>query len=288
MNRRFVCALILSLLLLAGCTEIRLTPKSASEPPLSIAPPTAVDPAVGTNANTSEIKKPPLNTSWQIQYTGILNLDLDVRIFNLDLFETERESIDELHERGTFVMCYFSGGSYEEWRPDAMEFPQDVLGKELSGWPGERWLDIRNIDLLAPIMISRLDLAKEKGCDGVDPDNVNGFVNDTGFSLSHEDQLKYNRFLAEAAHTRWLSIGLKNDYEQAAVLEPYFDWALSEQCFYYAECELLLPFIKAGKPVFNIEYELNVDEFCGESAGMGINSIRKNLELDEVLETCDP
>lgn len=228
----------------------------------------------------------PPNGAWQIQYAGDIDTGLNVVIYNLDLFDTEPAAITKLHARGIFVMCYFSAGSFEDWRPDSDQFPAEILGNDYRGWPGEKWLDIRKIDLLAPLMAARLDLAAEKGCDGVDPDNINGFANDTGFPLTHQDQLQYNIWLAESAHSRGLSIGLKNDVEQIPDLLPYFDWQLQEECFQYNECELLLPFIKAGKPVFNIEYTLPANEFCTRSNELGINSIRKNLSLDAYIETC--
>jgi hypothetical protein len=229
---------------------------------------------------------PPLEASWHIQYTGEIDTSLDMDIYNLDLFDTPPESIEALRARGVRVMCYFSAGSYEDWRPDAGEFPAGVLGKALEGWPGEKWLDIRQIGLLAPIMEARLDLARDKGCDGVDPDNVNGYTNDSGFPLTGADQIAYNIFLADAAHQRGLGIGLKNDLEQVAELLPYFDWQVNEQCFLYDECGLLLPFIAAGKPVFNIEYELTTAEFCAQANAYNFNSIRKNLALDEYAEAC--
>jgi hypothetical protein len=209
-----------------------------------------------------------------------------VDVYNLDLFDTDSADIAQLHERGIFVMCYFSAGSFEDWRPDINDFPSEILGKDYEGWAGEKWLDIRKIDLLAPIMLARLDLAAQKKCDGVDPDNVHGFINDTGFPLTYEDQLQYNIWLAKAAHTRGLLIGLKNDIEQIPDLLPYFDWELNEECFQYDECESLLPFIKAGKPVFNVEYTLAPEDFCPQANEMGFNSIRKNLILDAFIEAC--
>ncbi len=136
----------------------------------------------------------PLQARWQIQYTGVLQTNLDVEVFNLDLFETPTQTIAALHKRNIFVMCYLSAGSYEDWRPDAHAFPYEVLGNALEEWPGEQWLDIRRLDILQPIMEARLDLAVQKGCDGVDPDNVNGYTNPTGFPLSAEDQKRYNLF----------------------------------------------------------------------------------------------
>jgi hypothetical protein len=224
--------------------------------------------------------------TWQIQYTGELDLEVDVDVFNLDLFETLPATIEALHWKGVYVICYFSAGSWEDWRPDAEAFPGDVLGQNLEGWPGERWLDISRLELLTPIVEGRLDLAVEKGCDGVDPDNVDGYQNETGFALQAQDQLAYNIFLSEAAHRRGLAIGLKNDLDQIPDLLPYFDWVLNEECFSYGECAQLVPFRESGKPVFIIEYALQPEAFCPEANRAGFNAIRKNLELDAYGVDC--
>lgn len=115
----------------------------------------------------------------------------------------------------------------------------------------ERWLDIRRIDILGPIMRARMDMAKKKGCDGVEPDNVDAYTPDNkggGFKLTYKDQIKYNTWLAQEAHKRDLSIGLKNDLDQIADLVTHFDWALNEECWQYDECDALLPFIKGIIP----------------------------------------
>jgi hypothetical protein len=228
----------------------------------------------------------PQAFSWQIQYAGDIDLDLDVEVYNLDLFEISSAMIEDLHQRGVFVQCYVSAGSFEDWRPDAPDFPAEILGNDLDGWPGEKWLDVRRLDLLQPIMEGRFDLAVEKGCDGVDPDNLNGYDNETGFPIKASDQLAYNIFLSQAAHSRGLSIGLKNDLNQVAELEPYFDWIINEECFYYQECSLLSPFIEAGKPVFVIEYELEPGEFCPQANQLGFNALVKNWELDSYRVDC--
>jgi len=196
---------------------------------------------------------PDIETRWQWQLQGELNTVYDVDLYDIDLFDTDQETIEEIQASGRHVICYFSAGSYESWRPDANRFPQKVLGSELDGWEGERWLDIGS-EALKEIMQSRLDLAVEKGCDGVEPDNVDGYTNDTGFALDAEMQLAYNRFLSGEAHSRGLSIGLKNDLDQVEVLEPFFDFAVNEQCHEYEECDFLYPFIRHGKPVLNAEY----------------------------------
>ena len=135
-------------------------------------------------------------------------------------------------------------------------------------------------------MEKRLDMAIAKGCDGVDPDNVNGFENDTGFPLTYEDQIAFNTVLANAAHERGLLIGLKNDLNQIQDLLSYFDWIINEECFSFDECELLLPFVQAGKPVFVIEYDLSPQEFCERANQMNFNALQKNWELDVYRSTC--
>jgi len=266
-------------------TAVPETNVSASGTPAETAPFPAPATTIPAGTSSPTYRTPP-NGSWHIQYTGDINTDLDVEIYNLDLFDTDPAVIMGLHARGIFVMCYFSAGSFENWRSDANDFPPAVLGLGLEGWEGEQWLDIRRVDLLAPIMEDRLDLAAEKGCDGVDPDNINGYTNDTGFPLTYEDQVRFNIWLAESAHARGLSIGLKNDLEQIPDLLAYFDWQLNEECFQYDECDLLLPFIEAGKPVYQIEYELSNDEFCERAIQLGFQSVRKNRELDEFADPC--
>ena len=112
------------------------------------------------------------------------------------------------------MICYISVGSHENWRTDADQFPEEVLGKKYEGWSGERWLDIRRIDLLAPIMLARLDDCAAKGFDAVEPDNMQIWDNDTGFPLTYDDQLRYALWLADEAHKRGLAIGQKNAPDQ--------------------------------------------------------------------------
>lgn len=231
--------------------------------------------------------KPSLSATWQWQLTGELNINYNVDIYDIDLFDTPVEVIKEIQGKNKKVICYFSAGSYEEWRNDSSIFASDILGNNLDGWIGEKWLDIRS-NKVFEIMNSRLELAKNKGCDGVEPDNVDGYANDTGFSLTYTDQLIYNKKLANRAHELGLSIGLKNDLEQIQDLEEYFDFALNEQCNEYLECELLLPFISNKKPVFNAEYSdvyindtVKYNDMCNKSNSIKINTLLLPMNLDD-------
>ena len=232
------------------------------------------------------IWRPAPGTTWQWQLTTPVDQSVEAQMYDIDLFNNDASVVSALHAKGRKVVCYFSAGSYEPGRPDSGEFPADVLGSALEGWPDERWLDVRRLDVLGPIMERRMDLCKAKGFDGVEPDNVDGYSNSSGFPLTAADQLAYNRFLAAAAHARGLSIALKNDLDQVAQLEPDFDFAINEQCFEYGECAMLQPFIAAGKAVFNAEYTMDTSSFCAQAKAQGISAIRKNLDLDATRQAC--
>ncbi|RMD67842.1 MAG: endo alpha-1,4 polygalactosaminidase [Gammaproteobacteria bacterium] len=230
---------------------------------------------------------PGVNDHWQVQYTGPIDINVPVSVMDIDLFETSPELIAELHRQGKRVVCYFSAGSFEDWRPDADAFPPEVIGLPLEGWAGEWWLDIRRIDVLAPIMAGRMDLAVSKGCDGVDPDNVDGYVNPTGFELSAADQIRYNHLLATMAHERGLAVDLKNALGLFEDLEPYFDWVLNEECFAYGECQRLKVFSRLGKAVWGISYvERRAEgpakalQICPQANRHGFAWLIKTLELD--------
>lgn len=196
---------------------------------------------------------PKVGDTWQWQLKGVVNESYAAAVYDVDLFDTPQATIDALQAAGRRVVCYFSAGSSEDWRSDFTRFDSADLGNPLDQWPGERWLDTRSPNVRA-IMLDRLDLAASKRCDGVEPDNMDGYSNAPGFALSAATQLDYNRFIANQARARGLAVGLKNDIDQLAALEPYFDFAVNEQCHQYAECGHYAVFTAKGKPVFNAEY----------------------------------
>ena len=249
------------------------------------AAPASADPPPPVACTGSPCWRPPARTSWQIQLQGKLKTSVAATLYDVDLFDTSTATVAALHAAGRKVACYFSAGSFEDWRPDVAKFPAAVKGGG-NGWPGERWLDIRRLDILMPIMEARLNLCKAKGFDTADPDNVDGYTNVTGFPLTGADQLAYNAAIANAAHARGLTVALKNDLNQTGQLVSYFDWALNEQCFKYQECQLLAPFTAAGKAVMNIEYNLSPKKFCPTANAWNFNSLKKPMNLKAGRKPC--
>lgn len=228
---------------------------------------------------------PALRTSWQWQLQGAVDTSVDVEMYDIDGFEVPKATITQLHADGRHVVCYISAGSWEAFRPDADEFPDSVLGRS-NGWPGEKWLDVRKLGMLGPIMEARLDMCEDKGFDAVEFDNVDGYQNRTGFPLSGADQLKFNVFLANQAHARGLSAVLKNDLGQIRALLPYYDFALNEQCHQYHECGRLDPFVDAEKAVFGVEYKLAKPDFCPQANAHDFNFLKKKLSLKVWRSPC--
>jgi len=239
------------------------------------------------DATPGSIWHPAPGTTWQWQLTQTIDTTVDAAMYDIDLFEAPQAKIDTLHGAGRKVICYFSAGSFEDYRPDASSIPANARGNELVGWPGELWLDTREATVRA-VMRARLDLAVTKHCDGVEPDNVDAYANDSGFPLNATTQLDYNRFLADEAHARGLSVGLKNDLDQVGDLLASFDWALNEECYQYSECSVLSPFITAGKAVFHVEYgdASLANTVCPTTTALQFSTLIKDLDLTAFRVTC--
>jgi hypothetical protein len=247
------------------------------------------------NPETGRITRSPVpvrpGVSWQIQLEDTLDRSPEVEVWDIDLFDTSIREVATL-ATSSVVICYFSAGSWEDFRPDAHAFPEVARGENLEGFPDERWLDIRHPEVRSALT-ARLDLAVSKGCDAVDPDNINGYLADTGFDLTSEDQLEFNRWLASEAHLRGLAIGLKNDLDQVTELFDVFDFAVNESCLRWDECDLLRPFIENGKAVLHIEYQdegQTLDSVCQAPARAGFSTLikRSTAQVDAYREACSP
>lgn len=241
-------------------------------------------------AAADEIWRPSPDSRFDWQLTEPFALDRATDVLDLDLFDAKAEDISALKARGVRLVCYINVGAWEEWRADGADFPPHVLGRAYEGWSGERWLDIRAIDALAPVLTARFDLCRAKGFDAVEPDNIDGYENDTGFVINRADQLRFNIWLAHLAHDRGLSIALKNAPELLPELAPVYDWALTEDCFAQRWCGSLKPLINAGKAVFAVEYsDQNIDwsAACARAKSLGLRTILKSRDLNAWLTRCE-
>lgn len=244
--------------------------------------------------------QPPPGTTWQWQLVGAVDPDaLAVEMVDLDLFDARPGQvndgvIDRLHANGIVAICYVDTGAWESYRPDAGRFPRSVIGRKTYAsngdpWVGERWLDIRrrSWSKFAYLMWRRLDLAVRLGCDGVEPDQNNPWGNAPGFPITKADQEAWYLKVAKEAHRRGLSVGMKNGVETVnARTVAAFDWALNEECFQYVECGRMMPFVRAGKAVFQTEYVGDPAAFCPKALARSFSTLKKHLGLGAWRVAC--
>lgn len=253
----------LLLLLACGTQSPKLLATLAAEPPRAL---------------------PPVQATWSYNIGGSDALNAGAtpsgQVVSLDLYGVREATLRRLRRAGKYVVCYYSAGTSERYRTDApsrrLLDPALNLGEVRRGaddvWAGERWLDLRGFSpsgggraaTMRRVMEARLDLARQKGCHAVEPDNVDAWDNlvnqhapagTPAHAISAADQLAYNRWTAAAAHARGLAVLLKNDLAQIPELVTAYDGALNEECFDFAgDCERLVPFRDAGKAIYVVLY----------------------------------
>jgi Glycoside-hydrolase family GH114 len=200
-------------------------------------------------------------------------------------------AVAAIHANGAKAICYIDAGGAESFRPD---FPQYqtfndncggcLFGKPIGGFRNEFWLNINN-DMGQRTFIlgrisARLDRCKALGFDGVEMDVVDAWSNRTGLTITPDTQLLFNTALANLAHSKGLTVALKNDVEQVPDLAPYFDYAINEQCQQYNECgNYTTSFASANKAVFQVEYKLKTSNFCPPANAANRNAIQKTFDL---------
>ncbi|HWE11565.1 MAG TPA: endo alpha-1,4 polygalactosaminidase [Solirubrobacteraceae bacterium] len=171
---------------------------------------------------------PPARLTWYWQLQGSVRTE-PVAVTDRDGLDNSAATVAALHRRHQHVICYIDVGTWENWRSDAGRFPRSVLGSN-NGWPGERWLDVRQLSAPAPIMRARFATCARKHFDAVEPDNMDGFENGTGFPITRGQQLAYDDWVARTVHGMGMAVFEKNLPELAGQLQPHFDGVLEEQC----------------------------------------------------------
>lgn len=155
-----------------------------------------------------------MSFDWQLDDVTTFNT-FNADVIDVDAFSTSTVTVQHFKDQGKIVIAYVSVGSVENFRDDADQFPLDVVGNIYEGFPDKNWIDIRNINAIAPVLRARFD--------GIEPENINGYQNDTGFPLSEADAIIFSRWLIEEAHSRDLHIGQKNAEELVGEMVDEYD-----------------------------------------------------------------
>lgn len=188
-------------------------------------------------------------STFAIQYNGKL-LIKKRDYYYLDLWNYSKEEFNAVKKSGAKPICYFSS-HYENFRPDHSEFPKKDLGKAISGWSGEKWVNT-NSQKVREIIKKRILLAKDKGCEGIDPDNIDSYAHNNGLKLSKKDAIDYVKFMSTEARALGMIYSLKNALLIIEDTKAFVDIYLNESCQQYSECWF---YKNLTKPIFGIEYK---------------------------------
>jgi hypothetical protein len=223
-----------------------------------------------------------VDDSWDWQLTEPADLNRSVDVIDLHPDLVAPEDLDMLRNKGIVTICYVSVGTLERESSDRADFPAEVIGNTYEDWPDERFLDIRRIGILQPIMQARFESCKTMGFDAIEPDNMDVHDNDSGFPITAEHSIAYVRLLAATAHGLGLKIGQKNVPDLTADLIDAFDFAIAESCYQDRSCKSYSAYSAAGKAVFDAEYSdrpIHFSKACNVAKKYGISMILKDRDL---------
>ncbi|WWD08263.1 hypothetical protein V865_006374 [Kwoniella europaea PYCC6329] len=263
--------------------SVSLPPSSSTAPAIQVKSTPSLSTSFIYDLDNQPIAAPIIRTA-----TG---LSLNKTMYVVDMAQSTTEHIVNYHAKGKTVGCYFSAGTWEPYRSDAKQFlPECYCGPNVTvdstgrctgsgsdanllGEWGEWWLDVRSekcLNNIKSIMTDRIKAAKQKGCDSIDPDNVDAGTNQQDFGITKQDEANYLLWLSSTARANGLGIDLKNSgdlitdpdtgksTDWTTSLVNAFDFDVIESCHQYNECEKYDPFLKAGKPQIRIEYESSI------------------------------
>ena len=232
---------------------------------------------------------PPPGVAWDWQLGDEVRLHEGMAAYDLDPDGPAAARVRALSAAGVYTICYVSVGTLETYRDDAADFPPEVVGRVYGDWPDEKFLDVRRLDVLLPLMAARFRRCRALGFAAVEPDNIDVFQNDSGFPLSRADGLRYIRALADLAHGMGLEIGQKNVPELTGDLVGTMDFAIAESCWQDGWCAEMAPYVAAGKPVFDAEYAdrpIDWGQACADAARGRISMILKERDLTAPRRGC--
>ena len=173
-----------------------------------------------------------------------------VDIYDVDGFLTKQAQVHRIHtawQAATLphpkTFCYLDL-AWEDYRPDASRasrggtFPPATLGKIYFGYPQERWVDLRRLDALKPMIDARIRMCARKGFDAIELDDIDSFepATTTGFNLTPGDAQNFLAYVDNEVHRQGMTVLWKNTGILSWWGRDYSDGAVVEECYTYSEC----------------------------------------------------
>ena len=214
-------------------------------------PPTAPLPCQGDCWSPPHLDKTghPMRWDWQIgrttplQRTGRKAVD----IYDIDGFLTTKTQVTAITtswQAATLphpkAVCYLDL-AWEDYRPDGSPgtaFPAAALGNIYFGFPEERWVDLRQLDELKPMLQERIGMCARKGFDAVELDDIDSFdpPSTTGFNLTPGDLQNFLAYAFNLIHADGMTGLWKNSPLLSWWGRQYADGAVVEECYSSQQC----------------------------------------------------
>ena len=186
----------------------------------------------------------PMRWDWQIGRTTPLRRTgrSAVDIYDIDGFLTTQAQVTAIktgwqastlaHPR---TVCYLDL-AWEDYRPDATPggaFPAATLGHIYFGFPEERWVDLRQLDALKPMLGERVGMCARKGFDAVELDDIDSFdpPSTTGFRLTPGDAQNFLGYAFNLIHRAGMTALWKNSPYLSWWGRQFADGAVVEECY---------------------------------------------------------
>lgn len=243
--------------------------------------------ALTFNASAASFPNPILQ--WQLQSSGDYASSPEADVYDLDFQNLAASDLSLLKQRNAMLVCTISAGTWQEWRPDADQFPDDILGNDAAGWEGEKWLDIRATDSLTPILDARMQQCANQGYQGVELTNLDVYQQDSGFPVTQADQISFNLHLARLAHQHHLLVGMRDSPQLVGILVDDFDFAVAQGCYSGNGCDAYTQFASQNKPVVLVEFadsEVNPEELCQYAQSNKFSAVIKHRNFDQFSQFC--
>jgi hypothetical protein len=194
----------------------------------------------------------PMRWDWQIglnaprERTGARAVDL----YDVDGFLTTPVQLRAIHQTWQAATlahprtaCYLDL-AWEDYRPDGSPtsqggaWPARTLGNIYYGYPQERWVDLRQLSALKPMIDARIAMCARKGFDSIELDDIDSFepASTSGFNLTPGDAQNFLAYTFNRIHRAGMTVLWKNTGILSWWGRDYADGAVVEECYVYSEC----------------------------------------------------
>ncbi len=229
--------------------------------------------------------------------------------------------VHDMHVANKYAICYVEAGAYQKGFPDDGNFAPADYGAtgsyptqrfnrryQMAGYSDEYYLNIAGFAGYTPgatltgtaaniatALSERIAGCHAEGMDGVEPDDLDGYTNNSasgarggGWGLTQADAAGFEQWLAYTAHNDDLAIFQKNDGANTTADYRTFDGMIIEECNFYddpcgAGGDNVQDYLNLGKPVLDAEYTQDGEttaKFCSADNRVGITGSLFSVDLN--------